>query len=303
MVIIGLLGFGTIGKGVYHLSKTISSIEIRKISVRNPQKHPDIQDLIHPTDVILADEEIKVIIDTTGDEDILHSLLCAFELGKHVITANKVIVAKHFELLHTKAENKGVQFLFEAAVGAGMPLVQILRRQRRIQHIEAITGILNGTCNYILSQMEQAIGFDQALLDAQSKGFAEPDPSLDISGMDSAYKLAILASIASGRSISIDEMQIVGINQIQANDVVNSVRQHKRIRLVASYNPLVSPSLIVEPRLVNSDDVLYHLKDEENILILQGSNTGTLIISGKGAGSYPTSNAILDDLLTLEELL
>lgn len=302
---IGLLGFGTVGKGIFDIIESQKDywveelgylVEVVAIAVKTPSKHTTISHLLVPIEKFLEKTMIDLIIEAIGGNFVIDILLQAMKQGIDVITANKEVISNNFDILNAAASRYNIKLMYEACVGSSIPIIKILQEQQLIQEITYVSGILNGTCNYILSQIENNQDFENALKKAQKLGFAEFDPSNDIDGVDSAFKLTILASICSKKQIDLKDVEIKGIREITTTDINEAKMNYKRIKLVATYNPSKKIPLSVGPMLIDPNHPFYNIENEENAIIVSGNYSGDLILKGKGAGRYPAASAISQDL-------
>lgn len=245
-------------------------------------------------------DDIDIVIELIGGSDGVALELCqaALQQGKHVVTANKAMIAHHGHELAVTAENNNVQLSFEAAVAGGIPALKILREGLAANHISRVTGILNGTCNYILSEMTQTgRPFDDVLSEAQSKGYAEAEPSFDIDGIDAAHKLAILAAIAYGEQVNFPAVKINGIRQITEIDIAFAGDLGYVIKLLGTAEKGHTPT--VQPCLLAKDSQLAKMNGALNAVAYQGEPVQSILATGPGAGAGPTASAVLADLLDI----
>ncbi|QSO54787.1 homoserine dehydrogenase [Alicyclobacillus curvatus] len=310
---IGLLGCGTVGSGVVELverrADKIAEITglrpvISKILVRDIDKPRE--GLVEPSKLttnasdILDDKDIGLVIETIGGiEPAREYILSALRSGKHVVTANKDLIALHgTEILET-AERHQVDVLYEAAVGGAIPLIRPLKDSLASSDITDLKGIINGTTNYILSKMTQlGVSFETALADAQRLGYAESDPSSDVDGLDAARKLTILASIAFTSTVSLSDVRVQGIRNITASDVRFASQLGYVIKLLAVGTDRDGKlSLEVRPSLVPNTHPLAHVSESYNALYVRGDASGDLMFFGQGAGSLPTASAVVGDVI------
>ena len=312
---VGIIGLGIVGTGVYEAIEQHSDEIARRTGVKLAvRKAVDIdesrrKELGIPGDVFtknareaIRSESVDIVVELIGGytpagEFIIESL----NEGKHVVTANKALLAKQGAELVELAVKNGVDLCFEASVAGGIPILKALREGLAANNINHIYGIVNGTCNYILSRMTyDNMGFDRALKEAQKKGFAEADPTLDIEGDDSAHKLAILASIAFNMHVDISDLYVEGITRITHKDVEYADELGYVIKLLAiaksSDNEIEAR---VHPALVSKDSLLASVRGEFNALLLDGDVVGTTMYYGKGAGRRPTASAIVSDLIDI----
>jgi homoserine dehydrogenase len=309
---VGILGFGTVGTGVAKLLvknqdvisqrvgtkialKTIADIDMT--TDRGITLDPGI--LINDANLAINDPEIDIIVETIGGEGIAKELILkALNNGTPVITANKALIAKHGNDLITAATQKGVDLCFEAAVGGCMPIIKTLRESLVGNHIHEMIGILNGTCNYILSKItDEGIAFKTALTQAQAQGYAEADPTLDVEGLDAAHKLAILSSLAYGMHINFDDIYIEGISKITPLDIAFAKEFGYQIKLLAiSKIKSNKVEARVHPTMIPANSILASVKGTLNAIMVTGDAVGNILLSGHGAGMMPTASAIVSDL-------
>lgn len=315
IVKVGLLGLGTVGSGVVKTilqngssiqERTGHEIEISRVLVRNPYKKRVVnlpsETIITDPDLILNDPETSVVIEVMGGvEPARGILLKALRAGKHVITANKELLAKHGAELFQAAAESRVQLLFEASVAGGIPVIRFLQGYLTANRVHEISGILNGTSNYILTQMEQTgQSFSDVLRQAQQLGYAEADPSSDVEGYDTAYKLAILTNLAYDVKVPIHDLKFTGISQIELQDI-RAARQFGYVIKLLGMSRLTGNgiSFHVGPQLLPLSHPLARVNDVLNAVTLSGDVVGDLTFIGKGAGEYPTASAVVEDLTAL----
>ena len=310
---IGLLGCGTVGAGVVELvgrraekitDLTGSRPVIKKVLVRDVNKPRSVElapeVLTSRVEDILEDDEIRVVVETMGGiETARDYILRALRKGKHVITANKDLIAVHGAEILDIADEMGVSVLYEAAVGGAIPLIRPLKESLTANNITDLKGIVNGTTNYILSKMtETGADFDEVLREAQDLGYAESDPSSDVDGLDAARKLTILATIAFHAKVRLDEVRVEGIRSITAADVAYAHELGCVIKLLAVGNDKDGViSLHVRPTMVSKQHPLAHVSDAFNALFVRGDAAGDLMFFGRGAGSLPTASAVVGDVI------
>ena len=316
---IGLLGFGTVGTGVAKLLienagvieervgtrlnlKTIADIEIEKD--RGISIDPGM--LTTDASMVVDDPEIDIIIEMIGGEGIAKDfMLKAIGNGKHVVTANKALLAKHGNEIFQKAGEKGVDVAYEASVGGCMPIIKTVRESLVGNRIQSMTGILNGTCNYILSKItDDGSMFEDALADAQDNGYAEADPTLDVEGFDTAHKLAILTALGYGMAINYDDIYIEGISKITPLDIEFAAQFGYRIKLLAisKFNNGVVEARI-HPTMIPFDNILSNVNGTLNAVTVAGDAVGEILLSGHGAGMMPTASAVISDIVDLSRNL
>lgn len=309
---VALLGLGTIGSGVYKLierqqeemsSKAGASIEIAAILVHNLGKEREGVDRTLLTDRwedIINNEEIQIVIEVMGGiEPARTMILEALKAGKNVVTANKDLVAEYGgELLDTAAE-KGVDFLFEAAVGGGIPIIRPMKQCLAVNEIDEVMGIVNGTTNYILTKMfEDGMDFDEALAQATELGYAEADPTADVEGLDAGRKIAILASIAFHSRIGFSDVYTEGITRITARDIAYARELGCVIKLLGiARNTPEGIETAVYPMLLPQHHPLASVRDSFNAIFVHGDAVDDAMFYGRGAGQLPTASAVMGDVI------
>lgn len=310
---IGLLGCGTVGTGVWKVlsdgreqirEKTGHTVEVARIVVRSLEKArpKEIPAGLFTTRIedVLEDETISVVIELMGGiEPAQEWVSRAIAAGKHVVTANKALMASYGLEIITQAHENGVQLRFEGSVGGGIPVIAAMTESLAANRFEQVTGIINGTTNYILTKMTQeGLSFEEALRRAQEKGYAEADPTSDIEGEDAAFKLAILASIAFETRILPQEVPCEGIRRISATEIEYAKKLGYVIKLLATAKRTAEGLVLhVHPALVPQSHPLASVSNEYNALFIKGDAAGELMLYGKGAGSLPTASAVVGDLL------
>lgn len=313
---IGIIGLGTVGEGVLKVltkekysifEKSQADIEVKYACDLNITRdfsfEFDKSILIDDYKKILKDSEIKLVVELIGGETLAKDIIIqAFKSKKSVVTANKALIAKHGVELFQIAKENGVSFLFEAAVGGGIPIVTPLMESLVANTVTEIKGIMNGTSNYILTKMkEENLSFDEALSIASAKGYAEADPTYDVDGIDAGHKINILASLAYGGSIKFKDMQISGIREINTLDIFSANQLNSTIKLIAS-SKLVSEDsaqISVEPVIISNNEILAKVDDVYNAIETIGSYTGRTLFYGKGAGMDPTASAVVADIVKI----
>jgi homoserine dehydrogenase len=307
-VTIGLLGCGTVGGGFVRLveqererirSRFGVDLEIGRILVRDLGKErPGIdRDLLTTCALDVLESDCDLVVEVVGG---VHSagtfVRRAIARGRHVVTANKALLAASGRELFEAAAWNGVEIGFEASVCGGVPVIGALRRGLAGDSIESITGVLNGTSNYVLCRMAEGLGFAEAVLRAQEAGFAEADPSLDVDGQDAAQKLAILAQLAFDAPVR--RTSVTGIADVTAEEIERARAEGCAVRQVAEAARVAGGvSLVVEPRRVPLAHPLARAVDEHNAVVIRGRAVGEIVLSGRGAGSMPTAAAVLSDVL------
>lgn len=314
---IGLLGLGTVGRGVYEIinnekgslfKNNAGTVQIVKILVHDLSKDRgeglDYSLLTSNPDDILLNNDIDLVVAVMGGSDPEYGyVLKALNNKKHVVTANKQIISEHMDILLKTARENNVSILFEGSVGGGIPIIDTMQQLLKINKINRITGILNGTTNFILSQMSQnGSSFNDVLALAQKLGFAEADPTADIMGFDVSRKISILSSLAYNHIIKDDEIYKRGITGIEACDIEMIKNNGYVIKYVAQSVLFRDKYYIsVEPALIKADTELATVNNEYNVIILDGNIIGEIRISGKGAGRNPTANAVVGDIIYIME--
>ena len=318
---IGLLGLGTVGKGVANIINNpndrhplVGELELVGVAVRNLQKKRDITipDSILTTNPIeiVTNPNIQIIVEVMGGIEPAKSLIIqAIRAGKSVVTANKAVIARHGEEISNEAKAAGVYVLIEAAVGGGIPIIEPLKQSLGGNQITKVSGIINGTTNYILSRMDkEGVDYADVLKDAQELGYAESDPAADVEGSDAADKIAILSSLAFGGAINRAHIPTTGINRLEAIDVNYARKLGYGIKLLAisekdknqskveKSQPL---SIWVEPTLVPEDNPLAGVNGVNNAILVEGNPIGQVMFFGPGAGSGPTASAVVADILNI----
>jgi len=310
---IGLLGLGNIGSGVYSLirrkknlikERSGVSLELVRIADRNTRfPFPVTKGLLTKNvKSVLTDPNIDVIVELFGGiHPALEYVLEAFRNGKDVVTANKALLAERGNEIFRTAEKYGRQIFFEASVGGGIPVIQALREGLVSNHVRSIHSIINGTSNYILSQMsENHMDFSEALKQAQVKGYAEANPRLDIEGIDAAHKITILAGLAFGKVVRFKDIYAEGITQIRSEDIAFAKEFGYRIKLLAIAKRTAGGiEARVQPTLVPKNHLLANVNGSFNAILIHSDETEDLLFYGRGAGSKPTASAVLSDLVSL----
>lgn len=309
---IGLLGLGTVGGGVYKLlqrqkdemmNKTGAEIEIAKILVHNikkPREGVPAELLTNHWKEIIANDEIDIVIEVMGGiEPARTMILEALNAGKNVVTANKDLVAVHGGELLEAAEKNGVDFLFEAAVAGGIPIIRPLKQCLAGNEIDEVVGIMNGTTNYILTKMfEEGMDFKEALAKATELGYAEADPTADIEGLDAGRKVAILASIAFHSRVVFFDVYTEGITKISAKDIAYAKEFGSVIKLLGvAHNTETGIEVSVHPMLLSKDHPLASVRDSFNAVFVHGDAVDDAMFYGRGAGEFPTASAIVGDVI------
>lgn len=322
---VGLLGLGTVGAGTAEIllnpalrHPLLQEIEICKVGVRSLDKPRPIPlpDVVLTTDLeaIVTDPDIDIVVEVIGGLEPARSLILqAIAHGKHVVTANKAVIARYSDEIFDAANAAGVYVMIEAAVAGGIPVIQPLKQSLSVNRIHRVTGIVNGTTNYILTRMQrEGADFDAVLADAQHLGYAEADPTADVDGLDAADKIAILASLAFGGRIKLDDVYCEGIRAVSASDIAYADRLGFVIKLLATAlrEPPTAPGdttdhlqVRVHPTLVPKTHPLASVNDVYNAILFEGDPIGQVMLFGRGAGSGPTASAVVSDIQNIVAIL
>ena len=313
MVNVAILGFGVVGSGVAEVldtnerhieGKVDDLIRLKYIlDVRDFPDSPFAGKVVHDFSVIEQDPEVSIVVETIGGaKAALDFTRRALQAGKSVITSNKELVAEHGCELLRLAQEKGVSYLFEASVGGGIPIIRPLNQCLAANEIEEITGILNGTTNYILTRMIRAgLSFDDALREAQANGYAEQDPTADIEGHDACRKICILAALAFGQHVYPDQVPTQGIRGVTLADVAYADSCGYKIKLLgrAIREPEGKVCAFVAPHLVSCENPLAGVEDVFNAIAVTGNAVGDVMFYGRGAGKLPTASAVVADVMDI----
>ena len=312
---VGLIGLGTVGGGVVRLvgdasesmQRRRAGLEIRRIAVRDPGRPRDVEVdaglLTADPAEVLEDPGVGMVVELTGAEPAIDWIRAALKSGKDVVTANKAVLAEHGDELFALAVENGADLMFEASVAGGIPIIRSLRNGLVANEVESLYGILNGTTNYIMTRMTRGEGsYAEILAEAQAKGYAEPDPAMDVSGMDAAQKLAILCRIAFHTSGNCGGIYCEGIEGIATGDIEYARELGYTIKLLAIAKRAGDRvEARVHPAMVPSESLLANIHDEFNAIEVVGSAVGTQVFYGKGAGRMPTASAVVADMVDLAE--
>lgn len=305
---VGIIGFGTVGSGVYKVLQSFKDIEIKKIAVKNINKKRNIENFNEKllTDnpyEIVNNPEIDVVIEVAGGVNPTFDLLkTAIKNKKHIVTANKELLAKNGSELFKLAKENNVIILYEAAVAGGIPIIMPVKTILCANKITKIAAILNGTTNYILTKMaEKELSYETALKQAQELGYAETDPTGDVEGFDAAYKISILSTISFNKKVDVNKIYREGITKITAQDIKSAKELGYRIKLIAMGQVLENGKIDVRvhPMLVAKKHLLAKIDNATNSIMLTGYPVGDLVFTGAGAGAEPTASSVVGDLLVL----
>jgi homoserine dehydrogenase len=315
---VGLLGIGTVGSGTFRVlqrnreeirRRAGRAIEIRCVADLDVARARALVGegvpVVADARAVIADPEVDVVVELIGGYGIARTLVLeAIAAGKHVVTANKALLAVHGTELFAAARERGVVVAFEAAVAGGIPIIKALREGLTANRIEWIAGIINGTTNFILSEMRgKGLDFDVVLREAQRLGYAEADPTFDIEGVDAAHKATIMSAIAFGIPVQFERAHVEGITRLQALDIRYAEQLGYRIKLLGiARRREAGIELRVHPTLVPASRLIASVEGAMNAVVVQGDAVGTTLYYGKGAGSEPTASAVIADLVDLARL-
>ncbi len=312
MVKVAVLGYGTIGSGVVEVLEQNKDIITRRagseisvkyiLDLRDFPGDPHEEILVHDFEVIRQDPEILAVVECMGGEEPAHTFAReAILAGKHFATSNKALIAKYGPELIALAQERNLNCLFGASVGGGIPIIRPLNSALTADVILEISGILNGTTNYMLTKMsDEGLEFEEVLKDAQEKGYAEADPSADIEGYDACRKIAILTSLVCGKTVNYEDIPTQGIAGITATDIKYAKAMNKKIKLIASsYKTGGSYCALVAPIMLASGQALYGVDDVYNAILVNGNMLGDVMFYGSGAGKRPTASAVVSDLIDI----
>jgi homoserine dehydrogenase len=319
---VGLLGIGTVGAGTFNVLKRNQEdirrragrgIEIAMVAARNTERaegltNGEVEVVSDPFQVV-NNPEIDIVVELIGGYDLARELVMqAIANGKHVVTANKALLALHGNEIFAAAQEKGVMVAFEAAVAGGIPIIKALREGLTANRIESVAGIINGTTNFILSEMrEKGLDFDTVLKEAQALGYAEADPTFDIEGVDAAHKLTIMSAIAFGIPVQFGKAHVEGISNLQAIDIRYAEELGYRIKLLgitrrATVNGVEGIELRVHPTLIPTKRLIANVEGAMNAVLVEADAVGSTLYYGKGAGAEPTASAVIADLVDVTRL-
>ena len=312
------MGIGTVGSGVFNVLQRNQSeivrragrgIEIAMVADLDTARAqaavgPDVK-VVSDARAVIANPDIDVVIELIGGYGIAKQLMLeAIEAGKHVVTANKALLAVHGTEIFAAASRKGVMVMFEAAVAGGIPIIKSLREGLSANRIHWIAGIINGTTNFILSEMrDKGLDFDVVLKQAQALGYAEADPTFDIEGVDAAHKAALMSAMAFGVPVQFDKAYVEGITRLSAADIKYAEQLGYRIKLLGITKKTDKGiELRVHPTLVPNKRLIANVEGAMNAVMVHGDAVGTTLYYGKGAGSEPTASAVIADLVDIARL-
>lgn len=311
MINIAVLGYGTVGSGVVEVINTNQDSINRRagdeirikyvLDLRDFPGDPVQEVLVHDYETIVNDPEVDIVVEVMGGLEPAHTFVKrALEAGKSVATSNKALVAKFGPELMDIARNKNINFLFEASCGGGIPIIRALNQSLTADQIDEVTGILNGTTNYMLTKMDmEGSRFESVLKEAQEKGYAEADPTADVEGYDACRKIAILSSLAYGKFLNYEKIHTEGITRITPEDMEYARVMGMSIKLLATSRKLSEDSYyaVVAPFLVGKNNPLYSVNDVYNGIFVHGNVVGDAMFYGSGAGKLPTASAVVADVV------
>ena len=319
---VGLLGIGTVGEGTFNVLKRNQQeirrragrgIEITMVAARNTDRAANLVgagiEVVGDPFAVVDHPDIDIVVELIGGYELPFKLVMrAIANGKHVVTANKALLALHGNEIFAAAQEKGVMVAFEAAVAGGIPIIKALREGLTANRIESVAGIINGTTNFILSEMrDKGLDFSTALAQAQGLGYAEADPTFDIEGVDAAHKLTIMSAIAFGIPVQFDKAHVEGISQLQAVDIRYAEDLGYRIKLLGITRRTVIDGvegieLRVHPTLIPAKRLIANVEGAMNAVLVQADAVGATLYSGKGAGAEPTASSVIADLVDITRL-
>ncbi|MDT7928565.1 homoserine dehydrogenase [Tepidimonas sp.] len=315
---VGLLGIGTVGSGVFRVlqrnqqeirrraGRGIDIVTVADLDVERARAIVgDGVQVVGDARAVIADPSIDIVVELIGGYGIAKTLVLeAIAAGKHVVTANKALLAVHGTEIFAAAQAKGVMVAFEAAVAGGIPIIKALREGLTANQIQWVAGIINGTTNFILSEMrDKGLDFDVVLKEAQRLGYAEADPTFDIEGIDAAHKATLMSALAFGIPVQFDKAYVEGITRLQAADIRYAEQLGYRIKLLGITKRVAAGvELRVHPTLVPARRLIANVEGAMNAVVVQGDAVGTTLYYGKGAGSEPTASAVIADLVDVTRL-
>ena len=312
MIQIAILGFGVVGSGTAEVltenqkilaERSGEALNIKYIlDLRDFPEHPLGDRVVHDVNVILNDPEVSIVLEMMGGSHPAYDFTkAALEAGKHVVTSNKEVVANFGAELLDLAQKNGVSYLFEASVGGGIPIIRPLQADLASNRILSISGILNGTTNFILTKMKnEGADFADALKEAQANGYAEANPTADVEGLDAARKIVILSALAFGKLLSPSEISVKGITQITAEQTAMAERMGCAIKLIGHTECINGKVLaLVAPHMVPAANPVHHVSDVFNGILVDANMLGRALFYGAGAGKLPTASAVVADIMNI----
>lgn len=303
---IGMFGFGVVGQGLYDIIKTKNlNLEIKKFVIKNADKKRSLPAELFTTDAeaILGDSEINTVVELIDDADAAYALTVrALKSGKNVVSANKKMIATHLEELAAIQQEYGTSLLYEGAVCGSIPIIRNLEEYYDNELLHAVTGIFNGSSNFILSKVfNENQPYADALKEAQELGFAETDPTLDVGGFDPKYKLTIVAAHAYGINVNPDDVFNIGIDKLGAQDIRFAKEKNFKIKLIPTAREIDQNKVVlyVIPKFISSENILFNVENENNGVLVKAAFADEQFFYGKGAGGHPTGSAVLSDITAL----
>lgn len=303
---IGLIGLGTVGQGVVKVLSKYDNIEIISCAVKNLNKKRDVEvkNLTDNPMEIANNPNIDVVVEVAGGTNIKDTLLCAIKNKKHIVTANKELLAKYGAELFDAARENNVAILYEAAVAGGIPIIMPIKTSLKANDFSSVAGILNGTTNYILTKMEEEnLSYEDCLKKAQELGYAETDPTNDVEGFDSKFKIAILANIVFNKRIDINKIYNEGITKISSLDIQIANELGYKIKLIAQAKRIQNSDELdirVHPMLIKKQEAISEIKNATNAVLLTGFPVDNVMFVGPGAGEFPTTSSVVGDILSIK---
>ncbi len=310
MINVGVLGYGTVGSGVVEIIRKNHDIIAKRVGKQVQMKYVlDLRDfpgdpvesiLVHDFDIIKNDPDVQIVVETMGGLHPAYEFVKAsLKAGKSVCTSNKALVAAFGPELLQIAADKNVNFMFEASVGGGIPIIRPLKTSLAPDEIEEISGILNGTTNYILTEMtDKGSAFDAVLKEAQDKGYAEKDPTADVEGYDACRKIAILTSLAYGKQVDFEDIYTEGITKITDRDICYARKLGAKIKIFGSSKRIGDQvAAMVAPKLITGEHPLYSVDGVFNAILVKGNMVGDVMFYGQGAGKLATASAVVSDVM------
>ncbi|WP_353126925.1 homoserine dehydrogenase [Parapedobacter pyrenivorans] len=303
---LGIFGFGVVGQGLYDIIKTKNlNLAIKKFVIKHPEKKRSLPAELFTTDAkaVLNDPEINTVVELIDDAEAAFDIVAAaLKTGKNVVSANKKMIATHLKELVDIQHQHGTSLLYEGAVCGSIPIIRNLEEYYDNELLHSISGIFNGSSNYILSKIfNDNLAYDTALRQAQDLGFAETDPTLDVGGFDAKFKLAIVASHAYGLYIAPENILNIGIDKLSTSDIQFANEKNLKIKLVPTAREINDKDVIlyVLPKLVSAENILYNVENEYNGVLVKAAFADEQFFYGKGAGGHPTGSAVLSDIAAL----
>ena len=306
---IGIIGLGTVGQGVVKVLSKYDDIEIVSAAVKNLSKKRDVEvkNLISDPMQIATNPEVDVVVEVAGGVGVLEVLKTAIRNKKHIVTANKELLARHGAELFDLAREFNTVIMYEAAVAGGIPIILPIKTSLKANEFKSVAGILNGTTNYILTKMEEEnLSYEDCLAKAQALGYAETDPTGDVEGYDAMYKIAILANIVFNKRIDVNKIYCEGITKITAQDIKTADEMGYKIKLIAQAKKVETANsddvidVRVHPMLVSKTNAISDIKNATNAVMLDGFPVDKVMFVGPGAGEFPTASSVVGDILAIK---